>query len=609
MYVGSRWRGGARSLFALVAVLGFLAVGLGCEGDDDGGLDPTVTPASGIVGAGGGTVASDGVSIEVPPGALAVDVELAIAAAAVPAEIAGVTAVGATVEIGPAGTTFQTPATVTVPVQAGAVPDGADMDDVRLYVADSASGPFVALDSTVDAAGGRVSAAVAHLSVFVPGVVTPSAPICERHEDCDCEEVFAALPLDVTGSADVGRSIQTFCLDALAGEITVLSHTWKESSSGLREPDAYFLGVLDAETLAVKSDAPTDQTVLEPEGATCTGRYQEASYLNGEDLARGLSWSAEVREIRESGTGQADWYEEVLTVSGEQGTLRFSLNRHLNQAPPYTDTNSLLREWLLDPRNALAARVAPNGSARFYFYAWHELHIDVVLVDDLMGRLAGAGAAEVDEHGFHTPTARTRLELRDGATASGYGFRPLYVHDAPDDPAEDILVVFGAMAPPVRGYRVSGEGTIVAEQLPDLGLDEIYGQFGWQNAGLGPGGLLYIQAQAAQFDASVLHTLDPRAFEVVDTWEVACIGAPTVDGFQLVRPDDDQLLRFAQPPLNPEDRQTARIEFLRGGSLQAIGEVPVNSVPSMWLLVGAPTGRLYVADQEQGLLTAIAVPP
>ena len=584
----------------------------GCTESTDSGPDETVTPAAGTVGASGGTVGADGVSIAIPAGALAQDVELTVAAAAEPASIPAVTRVGPTVEIGPSGTTFATPAVVTIPFQAGTLPSGATAGDVRLYVAETGAGPFEALASTVDEAAGQVSASVSHLSVFTPGVVTPEAPVCQAGDDCDCEELWSSRPLEITGTADLGRAIRTICHDEETGQVTVLSHTWKPGSSGLDEPDAYFLATLDAATLAVRSDDPTDLTVLEPEAGSCTDAYRERSYLQGEDTERGFTWSAEIVEIREGNAAQADWYEEVLTVSGPAGTARYSLNRHLNAAAPYTDTNSLLREWLLDARNSLVARIAPDGSARFYLFAWHELHVDILYLANVEGALASAmnDPSATDEHGFQTPSDRTRLELREGSTASGYGFNPLYVTADPADPRRDILTVFGAMAPTVRGFGVGagGGGPLAIEELPALGLDDIYGQFGWQNAGVGPGGNLYIQAQAAQWDNSVLHTLDPSTFTVVDTWELGCIGAPTMDGFQLLPGGGGQLLRFAQPPISPEDRRTARVEFIKAGVIQAIGEVPVNNVPKLWLLAGGVPPRFYLADEYKGLVTAITVP-
>jgi len=582
-----------------------LALCTACGSSSGGGAD--VPPAEAVVGPAGGSVSSGGVTIVVPAGALAADVTLRVAAATEEATIDAVTRVGPTVEIGPSGTTFATPAAVTLPFDAGDVPDGAAPADVRLYVADAAGGPFEALPSMVDEAAGTVTAEVSHLSVFAPGVRTPAAPLCPDPQDCDCEAVFATRPLDVVGAADLGRGVKTLCHDDATGQVTVLSNTWKEDSSGFLLPDQYFLTVLDASGLSRVTEEPTEEAEIAPAGSTCTGVWREPSHLLGGDVERGITWSAEVVERHESGASEPDWYEEVLTIDGPGGTLRYSLNRHLNQAAPYTDTNSLLREWILDARNGLVGRIAPDGSARFYLQAWHELHIDLIYVGDLAGEIARS-AETADEDGFHTPAARKRLEIREGATSSGYSFESLFLSAAPDDEQADVLVVFAVAAPPVRGYRVSGGGALTVTPLPDLGLDELYGQFGWQNAGRGPGGLLYIQAQAAQFDASVLHTLDLRAFSLVHTWELGCVGAPTTSGFQLVPGADGQVLRFAQPPLNPEDRRTARVEFIRDGVLQAIGEAPVDNVPAMWLLVERPSPRLYVVDEMSGHVTAIRVP-
>ena len=586
-----------------VAVLVLSMLGAACADSGGAGVDETIPPVSSTVGAAGGAVVSEGASIAVPAGALAADVELTIASAAEPASLTGVTRVGPTVEIGPGGTSFATPAVVTVSFQTTALPTDTTAADVRLYVAETPAGPFEALETTVDPTSGQVSAAVSHLSVFVPGVVAPLAPMCLDDRDCDCDALWAARPLDITGTAQLGRAIQTICHDETAGELTVLSHTWRPDGTGLQEPDEYFLAKLDAVTLALRSEDPTDATVLEPAGATCTSGYREPSYLAGEDTARDIRWSAEIVEVPGEG-----WHEAILTLSGPTGTARYSFNRPLNEAPPYTDTNPLLQEWLLDARNSLVGRISPDGAGRFYFYAWYELHVDVLYLGDVAGAL-GQAAATADEHGFQTPTARKRWELRDGAATSGYGFDPLHVTADPDDPASDVLVVFAQTNPPVQGFRVSsGTAGVTLEALPELLLDDIYGQFGWQNAGPGPGGLLHIQSAAAQFDAGLLHTIDPAAFAVVDTWEIGCIGAPTVDGFQLLPGGNGQLLRFAQPAPGAADRKTARVEIIRSGVVQAVGEVPVNNTPGLWLLTGGETARLYVADEYTGALTAVALP-
>jgi len=83
----------------------------------------SASSAGQVVGPAGGTVSEHGVTIEIPPGALAADVEITVTEADdafAPPEDA--VEAGQTFELGPEGTTFAMPVTVTLPFDASKVP-------------------------------------------------------------------------------------------------------------------------------------------------------------------------------------------------------------------------------------------------------------------------------------------------------------------------------------------------------------------------------------------------------------------------------------------------------------------------------------------------------
>lgn len=91
--------------------------------------------ATGPVGPDGGAVVSPGTGagIDVPPGSLFVPVVISVSEAGgdggMPADLV---ALGPPIEIGPSGTVFNPPATVTVPVNLFRLPPGRTKDDVRI---------------------------------------------------------------------------------------------------------------------------------------------------------------------------------------------------------------------------------------------------------------------------------------------------------------------------------------------------------------------------------------------------------------------------------------------------------------------------------------------
>jgi hypothetical protein len=581
---------GGRSL-AMVAVTAMFSLsGLAC---DDDPID--VPPTTGEIGPAGGQVEAGGAAIVVPAGALDEPVVFSIAGVDGTATIDDHVAVGPVVEILPAGTVFAVPATVRVPYDPGAIPEGANEEQVVVFTADRLDGTFDVLETSVDEGSNTASVEVSHLSVFVPAVRDPTesppdfAP-CPMHGDCDCSE-RDSRPLDVTGADSVDRPVHALCIDT-DGSLRVTSYTPTEDPLVVGAVydsrfDPVSLAPIDEQLVALDIDSPELCQPLEP------------SHLEGGDGDH--VWSVRFVEREDVRTGER-WSEALLSVAGGSGEITYSFNGHLNTEPPYLDTNAFY-----DDSNTLAGRVKRNGAASFYLNNHHEGHVDVILVDNLAAVLADP-ASYTDEDGLGSPDVRERFELWDDpASQRGdtYAYASLHLEEnpdveSPDDDLHDRLTVFGTGRPSlIRGFEVDDVGAFV--ELPELGLDEFWSQFGWHNAGIHDG-VLNLQSQVASFSNSVILELDTTAWEIRRQWELGCIGPPSLTGFQLI--GNGVLLRFAYDALVDD---VSRVMFLLDGEVLAIGDVPFATARPSFLV--HPDGtRVYVAHVRTGELTAIAVP-
>ncbi len=144
--------------------------------------DASADTAQEVLGPAGGALSTpDGVlTLRVPSGAVDHDVLFTVGPAAPPLSAA----VGGAYEIGPAGTQFAAPATVSIRYTPADL-DGAPSSD--LLVATVAAGQWQPLASgAVDARAGVVSGATSHLSPFAlvhaSSVVTPDAGTCATDE-------------------------------------------------------------------------------------------------------------------------------------------------------------------------------------------------------------------------------------------------------------------------------------------------------------------------------------------------------------------------------------------------------------------------------------------
>jgi hypothetical protein len=192
---------GRPQLFAgLFLVLALFALGCSGSGGDakdgsdtvqgqDTGLTPDApggqdlmadygAPVEQVVGPEGGTVDGPGtVVLEVPANALGEEIKLEVAVTSETPPAETVTPAGPVVEFGPAGTTFTTPVTVTLPYDEDALGGPGNEAKVKLWWAESVDGPWEALETTVDTEANVVSAQVTHFSFGVAGLV-PCVPHC-----------------------------------------------------------------------------------------------------------------------------------------------------------------------------------------------------------------------------------------------------------------------------------------------------------------------------------------------------------------------------------------------------------------------------------------------
>jgi hypothetical protein len=111
------------------------------------------------IGAGGGTVAVDRHSLAVPAGGVGARTTFTIMEVASPT---------IRVELGPDGTTFESPATLTLSfARCGGLPRG--FKDLQILQVDGNDSVIAALPSTVDVRARTVSAPLQHLSGYLIG--------------------------------------------------------------------------------------------------------------------------------------------------------------------------------------------------------------------------------------------------------------------------------------------------------------------------------------------------------------------------------------------------------------------------------------------------------
>jgi hypothetical protein len=120
------------------------------------------------VGAEGGTVSSsDGTSVVIPQGALAMSSSITINSVNVTPP-AGSVQVGPAYDFGPEGTTFTTPVTVTLPFDSSKIPSGRTSSNIVIYTAPRGSSNWTALQTTLS--GNTVTTSTNHFTTYVAAV-------------------------------------------------------------------------------------------------------------------------------------------------------------------------------------------------------------------------------------------------------------------------------------------------------------------------------------------------------------------------------------------------------------------------------------------------------
>ena len=189
----------------VLVLLGLVVVaGTRC-GSSSTGDRPIVTA---IVGQNGGAASSQGglVRLQVPAGAVTAEVAFTIQQIDAPAP----GAVGQVFEIGPAGTTFRQPATLTFHYRDA---DLGQNDPLLLRVATFSRGAWQPVPSTVATIGATVSAQITHLSPWALVLVSETVVVTDAGNsgaggagDADVADSGAGGAPAIDAASDVGGS-------------------------------------------------------------------------------------------------------------------------------------------------------------------------------------------------------------------------------------------------------------------------------------------------------------------------------------------------------------------------------------------------------------------
>jgi hypothetical protein len=169
----------------------------------------------------GGTWTADGVTVQIPPGALTQAITITETASSTSAS----DAIGPAILLGPEGQTFALPVQVTVPFNPGQLPAGLTLADVVVETAPRNSTMFTSLGgAAVD--GSHVAATTTHFSVFV-------ATAHARQNDAgagDSGGVVDASNGDSSSCAPSGASCAS--IPCCSGNCDATSHTCKTPVCG-----------------------------------------------------------------------------------------------------------------------------------------------------------------------------------------------------------------------------------------------------------------------------------------------------------------------------------------------------------------------------------------
>ncbi|HEY2407333.1 MAG TPA: hypothetical protein VGI10_15085 [Polyangiaceae bacterium] len=235
---------------AFALVLGMTAA---CGSSDKGGSTPAAAnnvPAVGqtvtvsITAASGGDVAIGSAKLSIPPGALSADTDITLTTEAPASSLPeAATVQGPVYDFGPAGTTFSTPAPLTLPLPSA--PSSGQTAVVSWL--DTTSNAWQDLDTTVSA--GAVTAAVPHFTMFVVRFKGGgTGPV-------DCS--FSACGGDITGAWTITAGCFNSNSSALSGcpTATVMAQTDVAGMVTFNADSTYSVNLTESGT--INAEVPT----------------------------------------------------------------------------------------------------------------------------------------------------------------------------------------------------------------------------------------------------------------------------------------------------------------------------------------------------------------
>jgi hypothetical protein len=244
---------------SLLAVLPLAAAAqlLACGGGSSSTPAQTPHTSAVVTAAAGGTVTlAGGAAVQIPAGALASDTTITIAqSAAAPAG-----AVGAAYDLGPSGTTFSHPVTVSLPVPAGTT-------DAVVWTKAAGAAHYTSLPTAVS--GGVATAQASHFSVFLVGPVDLNGTWAGKID------YTVTLPNGQAGPP--GSTMQSRDVTQDVGDVTVAIGT----GSGLA---ATCTGTVTGATLN------TACTVHNLDGA-CSSSYTQTGTVSGDTWTNSSSFT------------------------------------------------------------------------------------------------------------------------------------------------------------------------------------------------------------------------------------------------------------------------------------------------------------------------------
>lgn len=216
-----------RSASASVTIL-VITLALGCSSSSSGTSPAaTNTPASAMIGAEGGTLTgADGVSLDVPAGALTAPTAITVTpATGLTALPAGVTAAGAAYTFTPDGLVFAKPVTLHIPTTSASA---------ALFVLASGASTWAPVPGAVTT-GGFVTAGIMHFSSYEAGGGGAGGPVSQGCADCatsSCGGKVDACSSDATCNACIKTDYSAASCQTSAAWQTLSACACQPSSCG-----------------------------------------------------------------------------------------------------------------------------------------------------------------------------------------------------------------------------------------------------------------------------------------------------------------------------------------------------------------------------------------